>query len=468
MIQDVTMRRLLMLAAPIVLLVSGAFSQRVRLEADYAVFNRGKDSTYIELSFVVPQNALTYKFDQDAKTFIGSGLMALRIHTAGGKVAESRAWRIESHVADTTAVHSTNSVLDELRLDLPPGGYTADLFFRGASEVSRPDSVRFTIQVPLPDTLSLHWSTIKLCSSIRQIEPGVKAEFPRGGFDMRPNPGAIYTRETPVLYYYAELYNVMGNMPGESFNVRSSVENFKGMPVSSVRLKEIKRTKRVNSSAEVGTVNILSLPTGVYALRLDILDSLKNVVATARKRFYVFNALLPASDESGLVSSADVLKSEFATLGEGDLDLEFAEAKYIATQDEKNGFSEISGAVPKREFLMTFWGRHNPDPTKPPSVFRNDYLARVQYANAHYQRMGLEGWKTDRGRILLQYGKPQDIERTPSSEMKPYETWKYEATQGGSQVQFIFGDVSGFGDYQLLTSTARGEVRDDDWQGRLR
>jgi hypothetical protein len=50
--------------------------------------------------------------------------------------------------------------------------------------------------------------------------------------------------------------------------------------------------------------------------------------------------------------------------------------------------------------------------------------------------------------------------------MKPYEIWFYNEIEGG--VQFIFGDISGFGNYELLHSTKRGEVNDPDWERRLR
>jgi len=451
--------------------------QRVQLEADYAVFQHrvqppaagSTDSMYVELFFAVPQSALSFQWDEGSRKFIGSGLMALTIKRATGELVVSKAWKIESHASDTTAISPTSSVLDELRLNLEPGSYRANLYYRSVEGAGRLDSISFPIVVTTPAKEALAWSSIELCSSIRQILPGERGNFMRGTLSLVPNPGGVYSKEVPVVYYYAELYNVFDHVPGTIFFIRCSVEDFRNNPVASIRVKEIRRKKTLDAGAEVGTVNILSLPTGVYYLRLDVLDSLKNVLATARKKFFVFNPSIIASGEHGLVSSGEVLASEFATMSETQLDEEFSEAKYIASRDDEQAFGRLQGAMPKRAFLAQFWSKHNPNPARSPGEFRSDYLNRVEYANTYFRYLSTPGWKTDRGRVLLQYGKPQDIERHPSSdEMKPYEIWIYEAAEEGERVQFIFGDINGYGDYRLLHSTARGEIKDEQWQRQLR
>jgi hypothetical protein len=73
-----------------------------------------------------------------------------------------------------------------------------------------------------------------------------------------------------------------------------------------------------------------------------------------------------------------------------------------------------------------------------------------------------EGWKTDRGRVLLQYGFPTERNFTPvNGDNHAYETWFYSDVQGG--VYFYFVDVKGFGNFILVSSTAHGELRNDNW-----
>ncbi|MDZ7765279.1 MAG: GWxTD domain-containing protein [Melioribacteraceae bacterium] len=76
------------------------------------------------------------------------------------------------------------------------------------------------------------------------------------------------------------------------------------------------------------------------------------------------------------------------------------------------------------------------------------------------------GYKSDMGRIYLSYGDPDRIERFPNeSNLKPYEIWHYDNIEGG--VLFIFGDLSGFSEYELLHSTKRGEMYDENWRRRI-
>ena len=94
------------------------------------------------------------------------------------------------------------------------------------------------------------------------------------------------------------------------------------------------------------------------------------------------------------------------------------------------------------------------------------YMDRVNLCNERYSVINRAGMKTDRGRIYILYGEPDEIERYPNDiDKKPYEIWHYNRLEGG--VYFIFGDVSGFSNYELLHSTKRGELRDDYWQRRI-
>lgn len=64
------------------------------------------------------------------------------------------------------------------------------------------------------------------------------------------------------------------------------------------------------------------------------------------------------------------------------------------------------------------------------------------------------------------YGNPDEIDRHPNeTDSKPYEVWSYNSLEGG--VTFDFIDRTGFGDYQLVNSTERNEIHDDNWQQYL-
>ncbi len=76
--------------------------------------------------------------------------------------------------------------------------------------------------------------------------------------------------------------------------------------------------------------------------------------------------------------------------------------------------------------------------------------------------MGREGYRADRGRVHIVYGPPDDIERHPNeTDSRPYEIWSYNNIQGG--VIFVFVQKNSGGDYELVHSTHRNELRDDNW-----
>lgn len=102
-----------------------------------------------------------------------------------------------------------------------------------------------------------------------------------------------------------------------------------------------------------------------------------------------------------------------------------------------------------------------------PRFTRAEYLRRVEKASQRYRAFSKPGWRTDRGRVNILYGEPDEMERVPNSEnSKPYEIRKYLQIEIG--VEFVFVDRSGFGEYVLVHSTKRGELKDEGWQRFLR
>jgi GWxTD domain-containing protein len=123
---------------------------------------------------------------------------------------------------------------------------------------------------------------------------------------------------------------------------------------------------------------------------------------------------------------------------------------------EREQYKKLSGAEPKRRFLADFWSRRG-------LGTRQEYLKRVGYANANLAVFGRAGYLTDRGRVYIMYGPPDDIERHPSeAESRPYEIWSFNNIQGG--VEFVFVQRSPGGDYVLVHSTHRNELHDENWE----
>jgi GWxTD domain-containing protein len=181
--------------------------------------------------------------------------------------------------------------------------------------------------------------------------------------------------------------------------------------------------------------------------------------------FFVYK---PGKKEQIASESAPSNISEiYSTFTKDELEDEFQKSKYIAIREEEKIFDNLENEEAMRKFLTEFWRSRDYATNSPIGTSRLNYMRRIEYANSNFTSMGKPGWKSDRGRILLIYGEPDEYERFPSSmNLLPYIVWVYHNLEGGQQ--FVFSDLDGFGEYQLIHSTYRKELQNPDWQSMIR
>jgi GWxTD domain-containing protein len=136
---------------------------------------------------------------------------------------------------------------------------------------------------------------------------------------------------------------------------------------------------------------------------------------------------------------------------------------YIITDEERKAFKKLATDDEREKFIEEFWRRRDPDPDTDENEFKEEYYERIAYANEHFAS-GIPGWKTDRGRIWIMYGKPDGRETHPmggmydrpsyegggSTSTYPFETWFYRYLPGvGSGIEIEFVDPTGSGEYRL-------------------
>ena len=136
---------------------------------------------------------------------------------------------------------------------------------------------------------------------------------------------------------------------------------------------------------------------------------------------------------------------------------------YIVTDEEKAAFSQLSNDEERDAFIETIWQRRDPTPDTVENEFKDEYYRRIAYANEHFGA-GMPGWKTDRGRIYILHGPPDEIEshpsggtydRTPqegggSTSTFPFERWRYRYVEEvGQEVVVEFVDTCMCGDYHM-------------------
>jgi len=138
---------------------------------------------------------------------------------------------------------------------------------------------------------------------------------------------------------------------------------------------------------------------------------------------------------------------------------------YIITPEERRSFLHLSTNEEREQFIEAFWQRRNPDPDSPENTFKEEHYRRIAYANEHFAS-GIPGWKTDRGKIYIMWGPPDEIDAHPTdgtwdrpmdqdggeTTTYAYEDWRYRYLEGqslGENVELEFVDPSGTGEYHL-------------------
>jgi GWxTD domain-containing protein len=136
---------------------------------------------------------------------------------------------------------------------------------------------------------------------------------------------------------------------------------------------------------------------------------------------------------------------------------------YIITPEERHAFLHLQTNEEREQFIEAFWARRNPDPDSPENTFKEEHYRRIAYTNEHFAS-GIPGWKTDRGKIYIMWGPPDEIDAHPtggtwdrpmdqgggSTTTYPYEDWRYRYLEGmGENVELEFVDPTSTGEYHL-------------------
>ena len=135
----------------------------------------------------------------------------------------------------------------------------------------------------------------------------------------------------------------------------------------------------------------------------------------------------------------------------------------ILTEGERQAWNKLKTDDERDQFIQVFWRQRDPDPDTEENEFKQQFYERVAYANEHFSS-GKPGRFTDRGRIYIKFGKPDDTESHPSggaydrpttegggtTTTYPFEKWFYRYIPNvGSGIELEFVDPSGSGEYRL-------------------
>ena len=145
---------------------------------------------------------------------------------------------------------------------------------------------------------------------------------------------------------------------------------------------------------------------------------------------------------------------------------------YIITNEELAVFENLNTPTEKERFIEQFWARRDPTPGTAYNDFKEEHYRRIKYANERFAA-GFPGWMSDRGKVYIKFGPPNEIRSNPSGGIHtrefyegggttitvPFEIWWYRYIEGvGQDVEMEFVDRLNSGEYRLAMDHWEKEV----------
>jgi GWxTD domain-containing protein len=446
------------------------------VNTDYSVFFAGTADKglvpYIEFYFSYPDYSYTLAYNNEEELYTGNLFFTLYIDTIYISNIDNNHYLVDkwiapfSHKKDTSNTYAPQDFYGVRKYTLDDKKYFATIIVTDANDSNRKYENKFEINIAKKSD-NVIVSDIQIANNIvTENNTGTASNsnrpqvFFKNNFYVYPNPLKEISAEKPTLYLYSEIYKAKTISP-EGLNIRYTIYNAK----NEIEF-EYSKQKTIVADAQVETISIPldAIETGVYTIEMCVSNNNNSDSIIKKNIFYLINSNMESSERKYYTEDEQFDLSEFATYSIDRIELEFEQSKIIASKDELATWDKLTDTKAKQRFLFRFWLTRNPAPENQYNTELAAFRERIKYVNTYFSRGGdVNGWKSDRGKIYIKYGEPDEREQHPiSPEMKAYEVWTYSSIEGGAK--FVFADVHTLDNFILIHSTATGYVQNSYWQ----
>jgi len=432
------------------------------MDSDLSVFKYSDSKSVVEIYFSYTQRCLIYQ--NSGNEFIATVNTQVIIKDINeGKELFNQTFGMNSQVSDTSRAKLLSKLIGQQNFTLPSGSYKIILIGYDKNSISSSDTSNFELIIPQYEPEKTDMSSLQLSTGIEKSSDK-NSIFYKNGLEVTPNPNLLFGGNLNRIFYYIEVYNIEKEFNSDSIFFITQLIDLSGNIVESNQKKEMSRK---SAFVEYGFHAADSLQTGSYIFRVMLVNILSGSKIVREKKFYIYNAF--QNQETDLADDLGYMQSEFINKSEEFLDNEFEKIIYIRSKKETDEYKKLTTVEDKRKFLYTFWKKKDTSPLTPKFEMRDEYFKRVSEANKKFKQGFTDGWKSDRGRIYILYGPPDDIDRHfMEANVKNYEIWTFEYVEGGTEAIFAETSTSGEGTYFLVHSTLRNEYQDPNWYAKLK
>ncbi|MDX2001856.1 MAG: GWxTD domain-containing protein [Chitinophagales bacterium] len=417
---------------------------------------------YVETNLLVVGNSVKYVVQPSGKY---QGEVEVTVLFKNGEaIANYDKYRLKT-VELTDSINLSTGIIDLKRYKIPNGNYSIelnliDLNSKETKQLTQTLSVDFSSD-------SLQLSDIALIDNYVQAnEQGlpmdgsnIDKQYLKGNLFMTPYVIPFYPDNQNKLAFYTELYCPKDS--NDQLLASYSIQKANKQVVGSYKvMKKISAGQVVPLFAEF---DIANLSSGNYTLVVEIKDKTNQQLAQKTLFFQRSKpAPTPEQDISQMVTTGSfVEKMDLMTMK-----YQLKTILPIASIQENQLAKKLIKAEDletMKKFYLHFWLAK--DSLQPQKAWET-YQAEVKIANEEFGTTINYGFETDRGRVYLQYGRPNQLRDFPrDAGSYPYQIWEYYNIPRQSQVKFVFYNRDlATNEYELIHSTALNEMRNEQWQ----
>lgn len=443
---------------------ASSMGQGMKIMLNHKAYCTDKMQPYIEFTFRVGGNTVAYALNED-KRYEAEVLINVDV-LQDDKVVKNLRYIIGSETFADSVVNGRPDFGDVQNLPVENGDYYLSFTFK--------DLHGDTTSINYIDFISVHFpkdsictSGIDLLSDVRTAEPGDL--YAKYGFSMTP---LFYNYAGENLYnlpFVMEVYNTE-NLLGKNkqFLAKCYIEFLENHRLATPQSIQVLNVKTAPVALVFSRFNIYQLPSGNYNLVTEIMDMDSTVYCVNRCFFQRSNPGMSLKLET--YNDVSVENTFVSAITDRKQMEDYAASLYpIATNMERDFFDKRLKKVDfdmLQKFFYSFWLTRNPND---PEGAWLEYQKKVDFVQKTFGSKLVKGYRTDRGRVYLQYGPPNDIKDAPFDPATyPYQVWHYYHLQDQTNVKFVFwcpAEVTN--DYELLHSDKVDEHHEPSWQMRL-
>ncbi len=439
-------------------------AQSMKAFISHKAYCTDKMQPYIEFTFIIGGNSVRYALNDNQK-FVADVDIRVDV-TSGDSVVKTLHYILASEEHADTAGGNLPDFADIQNLPVPNGDYFLNFYLTDLHQDSS--------QLKYIDRIILNFPEDKISSSrislfedmSAPVSPGMYIKY---GYYLPPLYYNFVPESQFVLPFAVEIYNTR-HVFGENKPMKAKcfVESQESKLVALPNNVITKSLTTDNVVLIIDQFNVFKLPSGNYNVVVELYDE-HDSLRMVNKLF--FQRSNPSMKLDLSQYNDIVIENSFVASMTDRKELEdYVLSLYpISNNMEREFFDQRMKRVETAQlqrFFYAFWLARNPND---PEAEWLKYKKMVSYVQERFGSKQVKGYRTDRGRVYLQYGQPNDIKEIPSDPVTfPYEVWHYYYLDDQNNVKFVFYDPSLVGnDYELLHSNKYGEIHDSNWKMKL-